>query len=86
MTKEEIYKQQVARIDAGEMFCLCPSLAPHVGVGFVLARDFPEVHRQRPTGSTEMSGPWFPVNKEGMKKRKIILTHAIYDLQRNNTV
>ena len=75
------YVHLIERIDEGDLFCMCPSLAMHIGVGFVLARDFPEIHAHAPEGSSPVSGPWFPVTAKGMQERKRILQSAIQALE-----
>jgi hypothetical protein len=80
MDKIGIYKALLQRIDDGDLFCLCPSLAMYIGGGFVLRKDFPEVADQQPKEYTPMSGPWFPVNAKGIASRRIILINAITKL------
>jgi hypothetical protein len=89
LDKMGIYTKLMIRIDEGDLFCLCPSLAMYVGAGFVLKRDFPEIHKQQPPDYTPLSGPWFPVNAKGMQQRRTILVNAIntlLEIQNGQTV
>jgi hypothetical protein len=82
MGKKYIYSLLLERVEKGEVFTLCPSLAPFIGAGFVLSRDFPEIHSQKPKDIG--LGPWFPVNAKGMIQRKLILEQAIIKVNFNH--